>query len=259
MNYLTQDELNKVSSIFAIAPKEDVSEKYSFIPTFELVENFAKLGWYPSTANQVNSYKKDPKFGKHMVRFSNSAYSHLDLQPQIIIINSHNRTSKLLFALGIYRVVCSNGMIVKESGTLGSSFISRHMNLNLDNLKEIVNNLIAEYQKINEKINQYKQCVLTDIEKTNFAQKAIEMVWNKTTNKYEASELLKSRRIEDEANDLFTILNILQENILKGGISYTTEKNKVRHTRKIKSIDKDLNVNILLWGLMDNFLQNKTF
>ncbi len=71
-------------------------------------------------------------------------------------------------------------------------------------------------------------------------------------------QMLKSRRKENAGNDLWSVINRVQENMLQGGILTVTpkENGKVRNSRSraIRSIDQNLEVNKMLWTLSETMM-----
>ena len=59
---------------------------------------------------------------------------------------------------------------------------------------------------------------------------------------------------EDEKNDLWTIFNICQEKMIKGGFKAENKKLKLRKQKGITSIKKDLEFNQSLWQKATQYL-----
>jgi len=64
--------------------------------------------------------------------------------------------------------------------------------------------------------------------------------------------LLEARRDEDKGKDVFTILNVVQENSLKGGMKYlkTSGKSEGKSAtiKQIGNIDQTIAINKTLWN-----------
>jgi hypothetical protein len=74
----------------------------------------------------------------------------------------------------------------------------------------------------------------------------------------EAQNLLIPRRREDIKRDLFSVFNVVQENLIKGGVpGYRLNENgrwcRAR-SRKITSIDQNVKINRDLWAIAENTL-----
>jgi len=65
-------------SVFSTTPSPSMSNRYTFVPTFEIIENFEREGWTVSSARQIG--KSD--FSKHEIRLRNGEllrHSNMDM------------------------------------------------------------------------------------------------------------------------------------------------------------------------------------
>ncbi|EAA9599182.1 DUF932 domain-containing protein, partial [Salmonella enterica] len=69
------------------------------------------------------------------------------------------------------------------------------------------------------------------------------------------AQVLTPRRREDYGQDLWTVWNTLQENLLKGGLPGRTVQDKRTHTRAVKGIDGDVKLNRALWVMAEQMQQ----
>jgi hypothetical protein len=63
------------------------------------------------------------------------------------------------------------------------------------------------------------------------------------------SQLLVPRRVQDVGNDLWRTFNVLQENILRGGLVRRSASNRLTRTRGIRAIREDVRLNSALWEM----------
>src|SRR3989304_372103 len=100
-----QLDFNHFSTITQSSPREDVSNKYSFISTSRVLETLEKEGWKPSNIQEASTIHEDNKgFQKHLVRLRNPSVSIKNkeiLHPEIILTNSHNGLSSFKIMAGI--------------------------------------------------------------------------------------------------------------------------------------------------------------
>ena len=68
------------------------------------------------------------------------------------------------------------------------------------------------------------------------------------------NDILTPVRSEDKSNDLWTVFNICQEKMIKGGFSANGKNNKTRKQRGITSIKKDIEYNQKLWSVASKYL-----
>ena len=67
-------------------------------------------------------------------------------------------------------------------------------------------------------------------------------------------DILMPKREEDKADDLWTVFNVCQEKLIKGGYSSTGKNNKARKQRGITSIKKDIDYNQRLWNVAMRYM-----
>lgn len=244
----------KYPMVFNDKPHSRMSDRYSFVNTGTVVKNFMDLGMTVHSI-QAPKQKKGAEFAKHIVRMNlaeNQFRKVGDHVPQILILNSHNGSTSLTMQLGIFRIACLNGLIVAESDF--AKFYQRHSHIDIDNLYETILRATKEFNQVFDKIGKYKETMLTVNQKKDFAQQALNLIYNEQSGKYELEQYITPQRTEDEEPNLYNLTNIIQENYMKGGITYETKKGH-KKSKAVKSVDKDLNVNILLWALMNNFYE----
>ena len=262
--YMTKDQLKEVCPLaFAEAPTNpDVSGKYLFVNTETIVDDLDKLGWKPVQAAQRKGRGKSTIFSKHMVAFQNpdikiSGKDGDDSFPRIIMTNSHDGMQAFKFSVGIFRLVCSNGLVVADEQF--SEFKIKHKGYTFDELRGVVNEAVADLPNKVEVLNQMKSRVLTQDEKNKLAldamliragiepgsEKAKKFNYDDET----IEDILDPKRDADKGDDLWRVFNVVQEKITQGDFHAALTGAKVRKVRKIKSFEKDLKVNKELFKL----------
>lgn len=258
--FLSKTQLReKAPAIFATSPAPDVSSEYVFIPTEPIVDHFEKLGWYPVEANQVKTHKYAPEYQEHSVRFAPKDGFRIlevgDVGPEFYLRNSHNRACSILGSMALRRKVCGNGLIVTDMSF--AAFSDFHIDITFESVERTLTEAATKFTVVAEKILQYNKIELNPVQKTQFAAKAIEYNWGENSV-IEPEMLLKPRRIGDDRNDLFTVYNVIQENLIKGGVEYRNG-DSVRHTRVVTGVSRDYQINSALWNMMVAFSVNRSF
>jgi hypothetical protein len=242
---------------FVEAPSSRVSKKYSFIPTSVILEDLDKLGWkirevtnpkYKSTGNQLH--------GKHLVRLfnpnihiSNGADQNF---VEIALYNSSNGLSKFRMEVGIFRMVCSNGMVVKSQDF--GSINMRHSGYSFENLKTSINEMIERLPELAGKINQFSARELNSTEMRELALKAYDLRGGgRVASEEEITEILKVRRPEDEGNNLWNVFNRIQESVVRGGQMFVDARGRMRTQKPLRNLDKSLKANQELWQLAETY------
>ena len=267
--YMNKEQLRELCPLaFAEAPTNpDVSGKYLFVNTETIVDDLDKLGWKPVQAAQRKSRGNGTIFSKHMVAFQNpdikiKGEGGDDSFPRIIMTNSHDGMQAFKFSVGIFRLVCSNGLVVADEQF--SEFKIKHKGYTFAELREGVNQAVKDLPNKVEVLNQMKQRVLTQEEKNQLALDAMLIRANITPGSEKAKEfnydeetiedILDPKRDEDKGDDLWRVFNVIQEKITQGDFHAALTGAKVRKVRKIKSFEKDLKVNKELFKLATNLI-----
>jgi hypothetical protein len=136
----------------------------------------------------------------------------------------------------------------------------RHINYDFEELRRIVATAIEQVPEIVNTMNQMRTITLTEEQKAELATEVIKIRKNIEPEKViqvdqnTIDDILSPVREEDKANDLWTVFNICQEKLIKGGFSATSKNNKMRKQRGITSIKKDLDFNQRLWNTASRYL-----
>lgn len=239
-----------------------VSSRYAFVPTKRVLDVLADFGWHPSSAQQSRVMSED-KDGvqKHVVRLRNANFSQLiksrEYHPEIIVKNAHDLSSGFELSLGIWRQVCANGMCATEEY---GRFVIRHIGFAEQKVSDATNQLIEFAPKLLSAVDRFQSIELSREEQLTFAQTAIELKHDPEdgTFKLDPVRVNDTRRYADQGNDLWRTFNRVQENIIKGGVRGTTDKNKRRVDRAVGAIDRSMKLNRALWSLTERMAAIKT-
>jgi hypothetical protein len=252
---LTQKELQeRAPSIFTTQPSNKVTSKYSFIPTLQVVDDLNKLGWEPFQASQRKSREvKDSLFTKHLIRFRNKSIGQLgDSLPEVVLTNSHDGRNSFSLHAGLFRLVCSNGLVIADQ-TFEQVKI-KHQWYNMTEIQKVVNSMIAKIPSIVTNINTMDQTNLNEEQQISFGQKAMLARWPKGNEKLDVEDLLSATRVSDKGDSIWKIYNVVQEKLVKGGLVFNNDKAKFQKLRPIVNIDQQININKNLWSLAESYV-----
>lgn len=277
-NALTIDALRAVvPSAFAIEPHISRSARYAYIPTSEILEDLFREGFAPYKAVQSRSrIEGKSEFTKHMIRLR-----HVDAVaaasgniPEVVLINSHDGTSAYKLLSGIFRMICTNGLISWEE-KMGELSIPHKGNI-AHQVIEGSFEIIGQSQKALGTIENWSALQLTAGEQNIFAEAAHSLRFADAEGKIDTpitpTQLLTPRRMADRAEngsswsrpapDLYRTMNVVQENVIKGGLSARnlgTDRSRGRMvtTREVKGIDQDVRLNRALWQLAEKMAELK--
>ena len=261
-----QDIRQIAPSIFANQPWSETSQNYRFLPTISVVNAMRDSGFNVVKATQSRCrIEGKGDFTKHMIRMRHSSNMYSlnigDEVPEIVLVNSHDRSSAFKLMLGIFRLVCSNGMVVASQKI--ESLSVRHSGSDnlLNEVIDISAEIVKEAPKAFEQINRFKSISLSPDEQIAFAKGAKELITTSIDVKPE--KLLSIRRYNDFPNkdgsrDAWKTFNVIQENIIRGGVRGTNAKNRTMRTRAVTSVQNDININKALWVLAEELGRLKT-
>ena len=152
---LSQDELMElVPSAFATTQSKRVSNKYTFISTATVLDDMNKLGWKPYQASQRKSRKsQDAMFTKHMIRLRNNKVENIgDSIPEVILTNSHDGRNAFTLHAGLFRMVCSNGLVIAD--TTFEQVKIKHQWYSFDEIRNIMDSMLDVVPKVISQVNQ---------------------------------------------------------------------------------------------------------
>ena len=263
-NFLTENDIMvKCPNAFKTEPTNPgVSDRYVQATTIDVVRDMAKLGWYPVEAKQCRNKKGSSGIRSfHMIAFQNPDVKvmegdDVEAFPRIILTNSHDGFNSFKFMVGLFRCICSNGLIIADAPYANMTI--RHINYTFDELRATVVSAIEKLPNQIECLNKMKETVLTDEQKSDIAVKAIrlrkgvEEGKEYTITNEEIMDILTPVREEDKGNSLWATFNVIQEKLMKGGY-YLSNGKKSRKQRGITSIKKDLDLNYNLYNIAASY------
>jgi hypothetical protein len=259
----------RAPSALAHSPHSSRSERYAYIPTIGVIEAMQKAGFFVFEAKQSSARSEDKRsFTKHMIRFRHSSQicpiAVGDALPEVVLVNSHDGSSAYRLMAGIFRLVCSNGMIVADS--MQDSISVRHSGNVIDAVVEGSQRIIEQIPQTLHAVTRWSQLQLTDGEQLAFADSARTLRFGDSEGNVDtpitAEQLLRSRRAYDSGPDLWKTLNRVQENVIRGGMrAYGRDANNRRRifsAREVKGIDQDVKLNKALWQLAERMAELKS-
>lgn len=224
--------------------EKTTSDKYKVITTGELMAHFESLGF------EQTQLVGTSEFGKHLVRLRDTRNlvpidgGHLEL----IIFNSYDGSSSLRLSLGVHRLVCSNGMISKTRD-LGDVRI-RHTGDVKAKITKAVARIRSNYTALAEQVEKLKSIDTNDgLLYDRIYPIVQEELSIRTKGDCDLASFINIpiKRKEDNATDLWTVLNVIQEGFIRGGISYTNQDGKKKTLKAITSPTRNIKINQRLW------------
>jgi Domain of unknown function (DUF932) len=230
-----------VPALAATGPSPKMSGRYQFYSTRDLIQPLLEDRWEITKAYQAKP-RKGPvtPHAKHLVRITHPSLKLGDDRLELIIRNSHDGSSKFDMMAGAWRFICENGIVI---GTSFDSVTITHLAA-FEVVQARAQAMIERAPEVAQVFDAWKTRQTSDDERHAFAVAAAFVRWGEEAP-VNPRDLLEVRRHEDSGNDLWTVFNRLQENVMRGGAATLT--NARRHVRGIKAIDETIRVNRGLW------------
>lgn len=271
-DFLTSDQVRaKAPAVYAHDYAEDLSNKYGNFNSSQAIEVMNDYGYGVTQAAQVMGRTTTANLhGQHLMAFAkrHEVSAFTGEQPEIIFYNSHDGKSSMKLFAGVYRFICSNGIIA------GDGFDQRmvHYKSNLDSFEDLLKYTANSLEDIAQLTHNMKNITPEPLAIQNFATKALDLRYDsatinkdvRTRNAYTdrtIHQVLSPSRPEDVVNDAWTVFNRVQESIVRGGFAVLGERK--RHGRKfdgykeakaLSSIKESVAVNRKLWDIAQETL-----
>ena len=249
--FMSKEEISKVApSVFTMNPSDEVSDKYTHIPTEEVINDMEELGWGVVDAKEVKARTKSTKgFQKHLLVFRNNdivinGEDGDTVFPQILLTNSHDGKNAFTFTAGLFRMICENGLVIAD--TEFEDVKMRHMGYTFEDLQSMIKEMVEKLPLTVESMNKMKSVELEGEQVLELAKSLLDIRVEGTDNTFNdvaVKNVLESQRNEDRGNGLWEVFNRVQENIIEGNFHYRTKSGKVRQARIVKNFKQDLDLN----------------
>jgi hypothetical protein len=245
----------RAPAVFAMRADDSLSSKYTFIPTERVLSGLMSAGFVPVDARQARTLRASPLHAQHAVRLRRR-YETICLRdscPEVLFLNSHDGRGAYQLRMSLYRAVCCNGLIVSR-GAFPAICVAHRGN--------VVDDVVAGALQISERFDSLAAQVermevrrMPKEEQLTFAERALALKYpDLASSGMVPAQLLTIRRAQDIADDLYTVLNRCQENLLRGGLSRRSSSGRLTKTRRVTSIRRDVALNSQLWDLASEVL-----
>lgn len=274
-------DVSKFAAVNALEHAPGRSDRYTFIPTTRVIDILANQGWYPAKVQEKRANKVENRgFQTHIIRFRQEKdlpvstpylYGYRrpavvdSLIPEIVLKNAHDGTAAYELMAGIFRVVCTNGMIVADS--MFAKHKIKHIGFQDQNVIEAVYDVVKTTPAIMGRIGDFRAIELDKPEQILMGQAALMVKYGEEggadVRKYDPEELIRPIRREDRLegtirNSLWNVFQTLQEKTVeKGGRFARDEYGRRRKARAVASVSENVRINQGLWMLAEKMAELK--
>lgn len=248
-----------VPSIFAREAHDSRSERYVYVPTIDIVEGLRREGWFPFFA--VQSVPRDGSrhgHAKHMLRLRRDGGIGKPEAAEVIIVNSHDGTSAYQMFAGMLRFVCTNSMI---AGERFEEIRVPHKGGIQDQIIEGVYAVAEYFPRLINATETMKETRLSRDEQRVLAEASLVARYGEEESPVQPDQIIMARRHEDAGQSVWSTFNVIQENLIRGGLRgrRQTSDGRIRRTqtRAINGIDQNVGLNRALWTLAEGIQRLK--
>jgi hypothetical protein len=237
-------------AVFAESASEAVGSRYTFIPTSRVLTALMNAGFVPVEARQTRTRRANPMHALHAVRLRRryETIALRDSVPEVMLWNNHSGGAAYQLRMGLFRAVCTNGLVVSK-GAFPTVYVAHR--------GDVVDQVVTGALQVSERFDHMAAQVermearqLTRDEQLRFAERALEFRFPDIAKSgMQPSQLLTVRRPEDLADDLYTVMNRVQEHLIRGGLSRRAADGRLTRVRRVTSLKRDVEVNSRLWDL----------
>ena len=259
---VSEDQMRGAApSVFAEGKHASRSERYTYIPTIDVLRGLRKEGFEPFMVAQGQSrVEGKAEFTKHLIRMRHAG--RVSTKPEaneIILINSHDGASSYQMLAGVFRFVCCNGLVV---GTVSNDIRIPHKGNIQGEVIEGAFRVLEDFEAVDASTEGMKALTLQPEEEHAFATAALALRFGERTEDQPpppitAEQLIEARRPEDLGHSLWTTFQRVQENTLRGGQPGRSVQGRRIHTRAVGSIDRGVSLNRALWVLAEEMRKIK--
>ena len=249
--FMSKEVINNAApSVFTTIPSDEVSDKYTHIPTEKVIDDMQLLGWGVVEAKEVKARTKATiGFQKHLLVFRNNdvvinGEDGDTVFPQILLTNSHDGKNAFTFTAGLFRLICANGLVIADEKF--EDVKMRHMGYTFEDLQIMIKDMVEKLPLTVESMNKMKDTNLEGEQILELAKSLLDIRVKGTGNTFNdvaITNVLESQRKEDVGSGLWEVFNRVQENIINGNFYYNTKSGKQRQARIIKNFKQDLDLN----------------
>lgn len=239
------------AAALATAPSPSVSERYEFISTRQVIEMMAAEGFQVAESSARMKRKAGaPQLGAHIVDFRHpAAPTMFGTVPRVLFTNSHDGSRRASVRIGAFRLVCSNGMV---TGTTFSHAQVRHAGDAARELVERMRELSKSTLPMFQQIERWTKTDLAPARRVEFARLAAALRWP-TAGTVRPGQLLEVRRAGDDAGDLWSVFNRVQEATTRLSLEAVAASGRATMTKPLREIGPSLKFNADLWELAEEF------
>ncbi|HEU4322697.1 MAG TPA: DUF932 domain-containing protein [Roseiflexaceae bacterium] len=249
---LTDDEIRAVApSVFATVKAPSMSDRYGFISTSQVLAALRSEGFVPVRAQQTAARVEGrADYARHALTFRLAQPQQRvgEVLPELLVLNAHDGSTAYRLMVGAFRLICMNGLVVSES-SLAAFRVAHQGERTVAEVITATHHLVAQLPQVLDQVDSWRGIELSPAARLLYAQAALRLRYPKGGAPLAPSAILLPRRPEDNRPDLWTTFNLVQENLVQGGLPGQAASGRRTTTRPIAGVSSSLALNTGLWEL----------
>ena len=247
VNKITLDAIHNVG-----IPSSTLSDRYKHLPDTRFLQPLMDRGF------AIKSVESKGELGTRLIRMSHPELKIGNDSIQVVAVNSHDGTKAFNLFMGIFRMVCSNGLIVGDSFTERKPV--KHIGDNFyEKVDTRIEELLRETDRLVATVDRMKNTMLTHDQITKLVNGGLQLRFKDDADKHKTYKpyygLGAVRRDADRENSLWNVYNRIQEGLINGNFRYrldTLHDTSFRRAKKVTSPDSIIKINTQLWDLVQS-------
>jgi hypothetical protein len=238
-------------SVFATTRHPAMSGRYAFISTAQVLDALRAEGFMPVSARQARVRERARAgYAQHVLtlRLTGSPLIAGEDIPEIVLMNAHDGSTAYKLMVGIFRVICTNGLIVADR-TLAAMRVAHVGARTIAEVVTATHKLVAELPSVLGQVEAWRSTLLNEAQQLAYARAALTLRYPEHAAPITAQQLLAARRPEDRGADLWTMFNRVQEHLIVGGLPGQLATGQRTTTRPIAAVSTSVALNRALWAL----------
>lgn len=243
-----------------------MSEGYQFMPSYKIAEALIeKFNVGLVSVSQQFSRNRNPNGQEHYMRFRLPSAINLksvgDSVPELVVMNSHNGRSTLRAYAGVFRLVCSNGMVVADRSFGRISL--RHFGIEntFSAFQSVLDGMAVNFSRMDLRMKVLDELMMTPGQQIGLARAMMKA--RGVPGWVEPEMVLRARReIEQPNSDGFRSIwktyNVVQESLTQASdVNYHREGARARSLRPLSGARAQILINESMWDAMEEFVTKR--
>ncbi len=267
-----------------------VTSRYNHVNTFELIDLAEQVGWVTMKQGQARRNKSSLERGltrdsakhfcqlrpsdemleqlgiNHQLVFDGGSRNYSKVFPTMLLYNSHDGLLGLYAELGLFEVVCANGLILC-SDHLGQ-LRWRHVNISVDDIKNKFTEML-QYAPWVIGVRNFLQGINVSYgDACHYAEKVIELRWDNQKFAVTPEAIVRPRFDEQSDLNVYNVFQSAQYALINGkdfsikNLNPTVRENSrrqsspVRRARNIKNFAEIRRINKGLWTATQSWVNS---